>query len=432
MAPSTTDSSSRLVSVALLWAACLAVLVTGCDTTIDPVTSGTLCAPSETDCPSGREISRSSPGTNILDILIRNPGPRTEVTFDVRFPGLENLQDGGGVDGGDVGADAGGPRVESDVFPQSYTLGQGESVTDRFVPAEIFTRSRLFLELSCEAPNCRVETDYVLLTEQLECQNDGDCSGNQLCSNRLGACVECLNDSDCEDGRSCNTDSGRCFPRPESGCQSSAADPTGPSPGTMVFVALLSALLLMRRHLQKLPGVAAAVAAVSVMIPAVGHTAPPLSTLSIGSGPRFVVGELGSDLQPGVGFEIRETLRSRYVGGSAWIETNYFMSRQTPPPLLRETQIFGFGLGPRVFIPIGDFEIVAGGGYRRVGLAPNPFIDRTGDNSNFHAASGTLAFAYQWNRFRFRVYGSYVPIFDLPASLVSVNVSVGISSGSTR
>jgi hypothetical protein len=407
----------------------------GCNTTIDPVTSGTLCVPTETACPSGRELSRSGPGTNILDIVIHNRGPRTDVTFDVRFPRLNETADGGDATTGDTGADAGGPSVGSDIFPQTYTLGRGESVTDRFVPAEIFTRSRLFLELSCQAPDCRVEADYVLLTEQLECQNDGDCSGDRLCSNRLGACVECLRDSDCEDGRDCNLDSGRCLPRPESGCRTAEPAPADPMSGALVLVALFGLYLLAcrrrrRTYLTLLAGLG--LSTVLLAVPDTSRAAPPLSTLSIGSGPRFVVGELGSDIQPGVGFEIRETLRSRYIGGSAWIETNYFMSRQAAPPLVRETQIFGFGLGPRVFIPIGDFEIVAGGGYRRVGLAPNPFIDRTGDNSNFHAASGTLAVAYQWDRIRFRVYGSYVPIFDLPASLVSVNVSVGFSSGSTR
>jgi MYXO-CTERM domain-containing protein len=410
-------------------------MLAGCNTTIDPVTSGTLCSPTEADCPSGRELSRSGPGTNILDLVIHNRGPRTDVTFDVRFPGLEGTADGGDATMGDAGTDVGGPSVGSDIFPQTYTLGEGESVTDRFVPAEIFTRSRLFLELSCEAPDCRVEAEYVLLTEQLECQNDGDCSGDQLCSNRLGACVECLRDSDCEDGRDCNLDSGRCLPRPDSGCQTAESAPADPIPGALVLVSVFGLYLLVRRrrrrqYLALLAGLGLSTALLAT--PDTARAAPPLSTLSIGSGPRFVVGELGSDIQPGVGFEIRETLRSRYIGGSAWIETNYFMSRQAPPPLLRETQIFGFGLGPRVFIPIGDFEIVAGGGYRRVGLAPNPFIDRTGDNSNFHAASGTLAVAYQWDRIRFRVYGSYVPIFDLPASLVSVNVSVGFSSGSTR
>ena len=199
----------------LVWPVlCMVSLMFGCDTTIDPVTSGTLCAPTSQDCPSGREISRSSPGTNILDVVIHNRGVRTDVTFDVTFPGLDSVDDAGA---GDAGSDAGGPTSSSDVFPQTYTLGQDESVTDRFVPAEIFTRSRLYLEVSCGAPDCDIEAEYVLLTEQLECQNDGDCSGDRLCSNRLGACVECRADSDCDDGRSCNIDSGRCLPRPDSG-----------------------------------------------------------------------------------------------------------------------------------------------------------------------------------------------------------------------
>lgn len=440
------------------WAVVWALwLLTACGTSIDPVVSGRLCADTRAECPDSATLHRDNPGSNVLDVVIRNTGGRATAVFNVAPPADGSPADAAMTADADLDADApdaaldggtadvAGPIVSlpGSVFPQRYTLGPGDEVTDRFPATEVFTPNDLRISLTCRPAeadgDCALEADYVLSTETLQCRSDEDCRGDRLCNGTIGKCVECTSDEQCDRDQSCYEPNGRCLPRKGGGCTTAPHGAPNVPSGLLLAAGLLVLVALLRRSGHR-PGrassgallLAALLGAAPLAAPSEARADTPVSVLSIGGGPRFVTGNLGGSLHPGFGAEIRETLRSRWVGGTAWIEAAYFLTRQAPPPLTRETTIFGFGIGPRGFIPIGDLEITYGAGYRRVGFAPNTLIRQTGADSNFNAVGGTLGVSYRFDRIELRIDGSFAPIIEVPASLLTINLSIGLASGGER
>lgn len=410
------------VALAAAWTATIA----GCGTAADPIDSGAICAPATSNCPSKRRLVRNFDGRNLLDIAIENRGPDAEVTFDVAFQRGPDAA----ADAPDGGADV-GTATGTDSFPLRYQIPAGKRITDRFPSTEIFSRNELFLRIDCTPkPDCDVRAEYVFASERDDCDSNEDCPGQQLCNAPAGICVACLSDDDCRADQTCHEPTGRCLPPGDPGC--TLQDRPSPSgwPQFCLLVLVLAAIRFLGRRASlggHLLGAAAVFAAV-VLTPASTSAAPPGSTFSIGTGPRWVVGPLGEDVKRGLGLELHETVRWRYVGFSAWIETNYFVTTQEPPPLSKELQIFGFGIGPRAFYAIDPIELSAGAGYQRVGFAPNSLVRRTGTDANFNSVGGTFSVAYPWSEFVVRLGAQYYPVLGVDASLLSINASFGIST----
>ncbi len=395
-----------------------------CGTAPDPVASGSLCAPPHEACLAQRTISRSESGRNVLDLHVANQGPAATVTLDVD-PRSDDAT---------TFADALPATSADEIFPAVYELEAGESISDRFGPGELSSRSQLTLRLGCRpceecTSACRIEAEYVFMTEPRECDNDDDCTRNQICHAPSGTCVDCLDDGDCEGNRSCHVESGRCLPPSSGGCGHHT--PASPyAPPLAVVLALLAAGGLARfaasRHL--LPALVAPVLAAIVLAPSTASTRAPDSTLSLASGPRLVTGSLGEGVERGLGVELHQALRWRHLGVDFWIETNYFVTTQPPPPLDHELQIFGFGLGPRGYLPIGPLELTLGVGYQRVGFGPNALVRQTGTDANFHSVGGSVGVGYRFSAFVLRTDAQFQPLLGADGSLLSFNLSFGVTT----
>jgi hypothetical protein len=419
-------SCSTIVSVAFLFA--ILSIAAGCGTSPDSVTSGSICAPGTSDCPVQQTITRSQTGNNLLDVEITNRGPEAIISLDVA-PRTEDA-----ARARDVGATA----TREGLFPVSYQLGTGESTTDRFGPAELPAREQLQLELGCRTCSgcdspCRVEAEYVYLTEMLECDNDDDCGRGQICRPATGTCVECLNNGECEGNQTCHEESGRCLPPTSGGCGHA---PTGPAAPPWLVLVVLTGLVRWYRQCTTSPasttGLSAfaglALTSTILVAPADADARNPDSTLSLGAGPRFVTGDLGRDVERGIGAELHEAIRWRHVGVDFWIETNYFLTTQRPPPLAHELQIFGFGLGPRGYVPVGPIELTLGIGYQRLGFGPNALVRQTGPSANFHAIGGEIGVGYQFSSFVIRTDAQFQPLLGTNGSLLSFNLAFGMTT----
>lgn len=421
------DTVFAAVTAVALLVVCAASF--GCGNSADPVRSGRLCVPAESGCPSESFIERSSPGSNILDLAIRNTGPTATIRFDVTLEEGRVALDA--AESNDVGIE----RPGQNVFPARYQLESGASTNDRFVPADLTKRKQLNLRLTCQpcpecTEDCEVAVDFVWLTERIECENDDDCRGDRVCNETTGECVECDQDDDCRADQNCHLPSGRCLPPVTSSCGHVPGQPTSALPMALLVFGLLALRIFRdRRAADAFCGVCLLLACAAVItVPEEAEARPPSSTLEAAIGPRFIAGDLGHEAQRGIGVELREILRWRYGGAAVWIETNYFVTTQEPPPLSKELQIFGFGVGPRLFVPIGNFEIFAGGGYQRVGFSPNSLVGQTGSDANFHSMGASAGAGYHFSSFVARVDGQFYPMFEANGSLLSFNLSFGIST----
>ena len=415
--------SSRF-TIPFLAAAALALVASACGTSPDPVVHGELCTPETAECPTRTTLTRAESGSNILDIAITNDGPPATILFDVD---LTSPTDASG-DG-----DAAPAEDPSEGFPVAYRLESGETATDRFGPNEIFVRKQLRLRLGCRACEecdepCRANLGYTYMTEPLDCDSDGDCRGDRICNGRTGSCVDCVDDGDCGGEQSCDEQTGRCLPPASGGCGHTPAAPL--DFGWLLLVGLGWLLLHRRgaaRGLAPLVVASAAVVALTVA-PTRADARPPQSTLTLELGPRFVTGDLGSDVERGVGLELHETLRWRHVGVDFWIETNYFITNQQAPPLTRELQVFGFGLGPQAYLAIDRVEFLVGAGYQRLGFGPNALVARTGPEANYHSVGGTFGVGYRFSPFVVRTDAQFFPILGADGSLLTINLAFGITT----
>ncbi len=422
---------------------------TGCGVSVEPVTSGQLCAPDRDGCPNRSRVERPPPGVNRLDIVLIQEGTgRPRVTLEVRDADTSFAPEDTGVDAasseedttrgapGSESPDAGSAgRVDGPLARRTYRPGEEERITDRLVPTELPEADALDLRLSCiasEEATCRIRLEYVFLTERPECKSDSECRGDRLCDSQLGRCVECRNDDQCEPDQSCNANNGRCIPKRSGGCHLSGT--SSPLPVWLVGVLIVG---LAYRRFRGREHRDARWLALSILVgllvwPTRGRADPPDASIVLETGPRWVLGDLGNQTRRGLGMRLRQGIRTTYLGGEAWVETHYFLTDQTPPPLTRELQIYAFGLGPRAYIPIWELELTIGAGYQRVGLAPNSLIRRTPERgqrgTNAHALGGRVGMTYRWNMLRVGVHTSMYTMFDVPGSWLALDLSIGLST----
>lgn len=404
----------------------------GCGPGPDPYARGAICTPATPECPRRTTVTRETGGANVLDVTIRNRGPQSTVSLDVDVTGqLPTLDATGDLQ------DATSPTPPTDsTFPVSYSVRPGAEVDDRFVPAEVTTRDEFRIGVrcapcaDCEAA-CDIRVDYVAMSRRVTCENDDDCRSDWYCDRESGRCVACRTDDDCRPDQACDRASGRCLPPADRGCSTSAPLP---SP---VGILLLALVVLSARRLRDDPPRRLQFVALSLPLAAgtllaapdrAGAQSSPYSKFSVGAGPRFVTGRLAEDARRGLGLELAESLRWRWIGGTAWIQTSYFLTTQQSPPHLRELHVFGFGLGPTVHRDFGRFSVAGTAAYQRIGFASNSLVRRTGLRQNYHAAGGRLGASYRWAPLFVGVGVEYFAVFDVPASLLGVNVRFGLTT----
>jgi len=392
------------VRIALL-ALAAALLVTCVPAPSDPIDFGELCVPPQADCQQSVVLERTVTGRNEVDWLARNVGTGVAVIEILALvPGAE-----------DLGFDELDPALLV-ARREHLPLQAGDEVDGRFTPQDLGVRDGFVFAARCGS--CEAEIEWVFATVPRECFEDEDCIAGWQCDDAIGRCVECLVNADCNEDQVCDLESGRCNP-PETraGCN------TAPRPPSAAF--LLFAILIFCRRRRFV-----AFLLVGALWSAPASASPPRASLSVGTGARFLSGELGEQTRRGVGFTIGQELRWRHVGAGISLGTSYFLTAQQPPPLSRQFQTYSVTLGPRVYLPIRWFELVGGLNYRRLGLTNNSLIRLTGPRTSFDAVGGSAGFRLRWSGFEIRVEGGGHKILQLPTTLYSADLLVGFTNPS--
>ncbi len=399
-----------LVFVVLVLAACI-------PSNSDPVEVGSFCFGAD-GCEGSVTLNREAVGRSRIDFAVKNVGD-SEAT--VAMYALVPQNDETVIDISDAGdSDAGvtDPGLEDrTVAVREVIVAAGATETDRFAATELGTRRTI--ELAAVCTGCSVEVDFVYETEPLECRDETDCSSGWLCDNSLGRCAECLDDTDCGEEQQCS-ESGRCDPPiVEAGC-GQAAGPT-----SLLALILVLGFFGIRRRKWFATLAFFAVFAISGS----AFAAAPGAGFSLGAGPRWITGELGPVVERGIGISLGQELRWDYVGMGVQLNWAAFLTTQEPPPLSRNIQIFDFTAGPRGYLPVGDFQLVAGADYKRIGLAANSLVRLTGPDNGYHAVGGVLG--GRWNglgvELRADLGVHHIP--DLASQLVMFELSVALTAG---
>ncbi|MFW5967561.1 MAG: MYXO-CTERM sorting domain-containing protein [Persicimonas sp.] len=402
----------------------------------DTASAGELCAPPETDCPSRVTLERAgSLAVSRLDYELRNEGAASEVTVEVYRDERPTLDLDGSTDTGteDAGGDADAGDAGSSTDPallvsQTYQLGEGDSMTDSIGREILSTRSQFELRVRCD--DCSARLSYVLASEPLECRTEDDCGGGWLCDDRRGYCVECISNADCSEEQECSSETNRCTPEQTGGCNATTSEH---SPLSAPVIALFTLLVLRarRRHRRRAGVVGAAlIAAVVVLAPADASADPPRAGMHVDFGSRFLLGAMGEETDRGIGLNISQELRGRHIGGRVELGANYFLTHQPPPPLSRELQMYHVAVGPQFYLPVGPVELFAGGTYRRIGLMSNSLIRITGPETSHDALGANLGAQYRAAPFEVGLHAGYQALLGLESSMLTIDVSVGLASGS--
>ncbi len=376
----------------------------------DPLAVGELCTPVESECEDEVLLQRDVTGRNQVDWSVQNMGAAA-TTVEVLA-----LVPSSGEDGVSL-ADADPDDV---VARREYVnLRPEERVEDRFTPQDLGVRDTFRFAVRCNG--CEARVDWVFATVPRECFEKDDCIANWQCDTNLGRCVECVANADCSEDQVCDQATGRCDP-PDTTAGCATAEGT-PGPGL-----LLLALLLMVFGRRNRRGLSAAVGLALLLIGGPALASPPKAAISIGTGPRFLAGELAGQAQPGVGFGIGQELRWRYVGAGISLGTSYFLTRQQGPPYSRQFQTYSVTLGPRVYLPIRWFELSASGDYRRMGVTNNSLVRTTGTRVSFDAVGGTGGFRIRWQGIELRLEGGAHSLIQMPSTIISADVLVGFTN----
>lgn len=388
----------------------LLILLTSCvPTPEDPLDFGTICSPARADCPSSVLLQRDVTGRDQVDYIVRNVGSVVAIVEVVALVPSAVIDD--------VGLTTIAPedlvaRREHDPIPA------GEVAENRFTAQDLGVREAFQLGIRCTG--CDVELEWVFSTVPRECAQTDDCPAGWQCDDNLGRCAECLVNSDCNSDQRCNLETGRCDPPDTTaGCSTTGA------PGMSgVLIALLFLLGLRRRK---------EVAAIALLVclsftPSVARASPPRASISVGAGARFVSGALAPVTKRGVGLNVGQELRWRYVGAAISLGTSYFLTTQQPPPFSRSFQTYGVTIGPRLYIPIHLFEFVAGPDYRRVGTANNSLVRLTGVRTSFDAVGGLVGARIRWSGLEVRLEGGGHYIVQLDSAMISTDLAVGFTN----
>lgn len=390
--------------------------LSACETPADPVAYGTLCLPASEPCPDQVDLIRNAVGGNAIDLEIRNQGEPADIFL--RVTTTEDIPSAFGV----LVRDEEGRRV---LVARDYGLAAGEAIIEQLGTYLLTTANSLTLDIECLGAACAVELDYVLVAQPLECVENGDCNRLQTCEIATGRCVECLATSDCGMGQTCDREKGVCTPPTPTGCATHQS--SSPPWSMLVFGLVIIALLLFGfRVLRPLRTLLCALL-LAGLVPTRAEAAPPRASFAVGGGPRMLTGELGNTTGIGYGFIFSQELRGRYLGGALALSTSTFPTSQSGPPIAQNLQSYSVTLGPRAYISYARFEFFGAPEYLRWGLTSNPLVRQTGLDLMFNGAGGVLGARYRWMGLEARLETSYYKIIELPGSMATMNLMIGIA-----
>ena len=393
---------NRLFAVAALLA--LAACV---PTPEDPIDFGTLCVPSESECSSSTVLERDVSGRNQIDYVVENMGTNAVVVEVLALVPSAEYDPASTINEDDIVA-----RRQHDSIAVS---GKDEN---RFTAQDLGVRDSIRLAARCAS--CDVVVEWVFASVPRECFEEDDCPATWQCDETAGRCVECLAHADCNDDQRCDFESGRCDPPDTTaGCSTVSG---GSELAAVLFFAL--GLLVLRVRRRWAPAVLLAL----LLWPASSAASPPRASVAVAAGARILSGELGEVTKRGVGLSVLQELRWRYVGMSLSLGTSYFLTTQEPPPFSRSFQTYGVSVGPRGYLPIGRFELVAGADYRRMGTANNSLIRLTGPRTSFDAVGGIAGIRARLSGLEARIETGVQYVVQLEAAMVSADLAIGFTN----
>jgi MYXO-CTERM domain-containing protein len=420
-------------------AACVAfALALGCSAPADPVELGTLCYPATATCGAQRIVTRGTVlGRNAIDLSLTNASS-TEQTIEVAAgPPLLFEQEMGidmpitapdvdlGVTDVDMGAeDPLNPALDDLrglLARRRYVMTPGQTVQARIVPNELGRQATVLLRVSCEGAGCAATLKYIVVVEPLECSEDGDCDGAQLCDVLRGQCVECVDGSQCLQGQRCEL--GKCTPPQVSSCQ--AAGPDGGPGGLWWLVCVLAALGARKRRKALRPALLAL--ALVCAWPTVASAQEVRAGFSVGTGGYGLTGQMGEQSRVGIGLALGQELRARYLGLGVDLTAAYFVTEPVGASLSRELVLYSAQVGPRGYIPLGPVELAVGGGYERMGLAANSLAELTGLRSGYNGASGWAGVRLAQSLAMLEARVGYHYYSGLPGGMITITLSAGIT-----
>lgn len=385
----------------------VAIVITACiPRPEDPVSIGTLCLPSGSDCPDEAVLVRDSVGRNQLDYAITN---NTDAMIDI---------DAFVVNPSILDFDPTNFETDDVIAQRTFrAVAPGATVSDRFTPLSLGTRDSVRFVPYCDS--CEISVEYVFESVPLECFDDEDCSSGWLCDQQFGQCAECITNDDCNEDQTCDSFRGRCTPEDTTpNCATSGTFP-------VIFFLLLTGLFLSRRTWR---AIVVPAALICLFIPIELGASPPSANMTIGVGYRELFGTLGEDAQAGIGMTLSQELRWRYIGAAVAIGTTFYQTTQDPPPFTRGLQTYTAQIGPRIYIPLGSFGFHVGPDIRRVGFMNNSLVRVTGVKNNFTAIGGNAGFRFHFDRILLRLDGGFAPFLNLPGSTFSLEFSVGLGA----
>lgn len=408
----------------LAWAISLVVVACSLSACIpptsDPVSVGEFCIGAP-DCAGSALLARDSVGRSRIDFAVTNLGDE-EATIAVQA--LVPLSSPTSTDAGsDAGSDAGTvSTVDRIVIARTFQVGPGEERADRLAATELGTRRNIELAIACDGCSARLE--YVFESEPLECADEDDCSSGWLCDEALGRCAECLSAADCLEDQTC-TESGRCLPEVvEAGCATGNSD----APIALPVILLVFGLVLTRGVRRRRRFALAATCAV-LAFSSSAFAAAPGAGISLGAGPRWITGELGPVTERGIGISLGQELRWDYVGLGVQLNWATFLTTQEPPPFSRNIQVFDFTVGPRAYLPLGDFELVFATDYKRIGLAANSLVRLTGTDNGYHAFGGLVGTRWDGLGVELRLDVGLHHMSGLGSQILMVELAAALTGG---
>jgi hypothetical protein len=143
---------------------------------------------------------------------------------------------------------------------------------------------------------------------------------------------------------------------------------------------------------------------------------------------RHFLGPLGDQSSWSLGVGITQGVQFGFLGVQVTLDTDYFLSHQTPPPHNAGFQISGLDVSTRFQYPFGDFRAFALVGYRRVGFISNALVLETGPDLAYHALSTGAGLRFlHLAPFYFELGASWAWLPALEqTSLFGATVSLGI------
>ncbi len=380
----------------------------------DPVAVGELCEREKDACKNSVLILRESVGRNQFDYTIKNSGTGTvSVNILAVTPEIE------AVDLMTLVPDA---IVARQIHPD---LAAGQTIANRITPKLLGTRDAFRVFFLCEATTaqpCNLKMEYVFQSVPVECFDDNDCSSGWLCNTPIGHCAECLADEDCNSDQTCDTLQGRCSPE-----DTTPSCSTFTSPSSFFFLWVFLIFVKRRKLEMRFVGLFTTLFVLSYA-PAASAVPPPKAAISAGGGIRFLLGELGDDAQRGIGINISQELRWRYVGAAVLLGTSFYQTTQDPPPFSKGLGTYSVGIGPKFYWAFGKNEFVLSSDIRHVGFLSNSLVRVTGLENDFTAVAFGLGYRYHFEKIHLKFNATYSPFFELPGSVLSFDLSIGFSS----